>query len=151
MLSYQFYLVVGVVLIALEIVVPGFVLAPLGLAALVTAGVAALTDNLIWQASAFAASAIALFVGFRSWGALRSDRTAAEGTFGLVGQFGVLLETPESLEKPGRVKVFSDEFEIHWDDSPDLAAAKEIDPGSRVRVTRVVGNKVVVHRAQGGS
>lgn len=147
---FEFYLIVGIVLVALEMVVPGFVLAPLGMAAIATSGVAWLTDNLFVQGLTFAAVSAGLFVALRAWNTVRTRPSAEQGTFGLVGQTGVLVESPKSIEKPGKVKVFADEFEILWDDSPEFEAIKALEPGSRVRVSRVLGNKVVVHRAQGG-
>jgi len=147
---HQFYLIIGIVFVALEIVIPGFVLAPLGIAAIATAGVAYLTDNLLLQGLAFAGVSAALFAGVRAWNARRPKLAAEQGTFGLVGQTGILVEKAESVHKPGRVKVFSDEFEILWDESPELDAIRELEPGQRVRVVRVLGNKVIIHRAQGG-
>ena len=147
---FQFYLIVGIVLIALEMVAPGFVLAPLGVAAIATSGVAWLTNNLLLQGLTFAAVSAALFVGIRAWNTFHPQSSSEKGTFGLVGQTGVLLERPESADRPGRIKIFSDVFEILWDDSPELEAVRSLEPGQRVRVSRVLGNRVVVHRAQGG-
>lgn len=146
----KFYIVIGIVLIALEIVVPGFVLAPLGVAALVTAGVSVLDPHPVVQAITFALTAGVLFVLLRKWNATRMAKPREEGSFGVVGQSGLLLEPPESPSRPGRVKVFADEFDLLWEDSPEFDVIKELEPGARVRVVRVVGNRVVIQRIQGG-
>jgi membrane protein implicated in regulation of membrane protease activity len=146
---FQFYLILGVVLIALEIVVPGFVLAPLGLAALATAGVASLTENFVLHFLTFSIVATALFVSLRYWNRTRISKPKEQGTFGLIGQSGLLIEAPRSPSLPGRVKVFADEYEILWDDSESVETLKECEPGTPVRIVRVLGNRVQVQKSQG--
>jgi membrane protein implicated in regulation of membrane protease activity len=144
--TYQFYLTVGIVLVGLEIVVPGFVLAPLGVAAMATAGVAYFSGSAIFQALTFAAVSAGLFVSLRSWNKSRLAAPKEQGTFGLVGQSGLLVEPPSSPALPGRVKVFSDEFELLWEDTPEFEDLKQLEPGQRIRVIRVLGNRVSVRR-----
>lgn len=145
MATYQTYIIVGVLLIGLEIFVPGFVLAPLGIASLLTAGVAAFTDSAVAQLATFSASALLIFFGLKYWYVGRSVAGAASSEFGLVGKVGTLVEPCVSPLQPGRVRVFADTWEVYWDDrDPALEGIKACPPGTRMEVIAVVGNRVSV-------
>jgi len=147
--DWQLYVTVGLVLVALEIVVPGFILAPIGIAALVTGCAAFLGAGPLLQALAFALTAGALFIALRFWNKSRFARPVSGGDFGPIGQVGEVIVASESAARPGRVKVFSDEFEIlPTDEVP--TSRERYSVGDRVRVARVVGNKVVVQRILNG-
>jgi membrane protein implicated in regulation of membrane protease activity len=142
--SYQLYLIAGLALIGLEIFVPGFVLAPLGLATLVMAGVAWLTDNLLLQSLAFTVTA-----GFAFWGTQKFAKLLYRvkghrpGDFGIVGKQVTLIEPVQTLQHPGRVKLFADEFDIHWEKHIPKGCL-EWQTGKQLTVKSVLGNRVIV-------
>ena len=142
--SYQLYLIAGLVLIGLEIFVPGFVLAPLGVATLVMAGVAWLTENLMLQSLAFALAAGLAFWGTQKFAsALQRHKGHRHNDFGILGKQVTLIEPVRDLLHPGRVKLFADEFDIHWEKEVP-SGALDWKVGHQLKVKSVQGNRVQV-------
>ena len=145
----QIYILIGVLLVALEIVVPGFVLAPLGLASLLTAVVAVFTGSIFIQITSFCIFALAIFVSLSFWKRSRQNSANAEPQFGLVGKVGTLVEPCLSALQPGKVSVFGVEWEILWDDGdPSMANLQKLSLGARLKVKTVIGNKVTVEQLE---
>ena len=145
----QIYILVGVLLMALEIVVPGFVLAPLGLACLFTAGVAFFSGSIFVQLTSFCFFAMAIFISLSFWKRASGESAAAVPQFGLVGKVGTLVELCMSALQPGKVSVFGVEWEILWDDlNPELSQLQGLPLGARLRVKSIVGNKVIVEKLE---
>lgn len=145
MQNSHLYLVVGLVLTALEIVVPGFVLLPIGLAAMAAAGVAVFTESVLVHVFAFVLTALTLFYALSKWNLSPFGRQRVSDQFGLPGKIGTLVELIESPAQSGRVKVYGDVFDVYWDDAdPRMQELCVLELGARVRITRVVGIKVSV-------
>jgi membrane protein implicated in regulation of membrane protease activity len=147
------YIGLGLVLCIFELFLFSFFLLPLGLAAILVGLVALfITSSLGIHALVFALAAFCLLWLFRvlkrKWAAER--QTKAENPFetlhvGAKGRKGIVIEAYASLEKPGRVKVFSDEWEVCAEDmDPNLL--RELQVGDSVRVVAMHGNKVVVEK-----
>jgi membrane protein implicated in regulation of membrane protease activity len=141
--AFQIYLVLGILLIGLEIFVPGFVLAPIGVAALATSLVAWFLPYALAHALTFALVALLMFWCVQRFSHLVMGHKKSEA-FGLVGARAILIEAPVSLAQPGSVKVFADTFDILWDANDLPEAALGWTPGKVFVVTKVVGNKVAL-------
>ena len=66
---------------------------------------------------------------------------------GLVGQTGIIFEEFQSPQSTGKVKIFSDVWEIHWDSQHEKIIS-ELKIGDRVKVISVLGNKVIVEKVK---
>ena len=136
-------------LIGLEIFVPDFVLAPLGLATIAAAAAAWLSPtNLVIHAITFAAATGLFFWGARRVAEFLSKRQSVTGTnshFGLEGKTVTLIARVVDWSNPGRVKLYADEFDLLWvEQIPGQALEWEI--GDQLKVTKILGNKVSVER-----
>jgi membrane protein implicated in regulation of membrane protease activity len=142
---FQVYLIVGLVLIGAEIFVPGFVLAPLGVASLITAAFASVVDSEIAHIAFFSATALIIFLLLPKLLKFKKIKSEEEQTIGLIGQTGILVEPHRSPLSPGRVRVFGDVWEISWDENdPFHDTLLLLSPGALLIVKQVIGNKIHV-------
>ena len=132
------FLVAAVLLSALEIVAPGFVLLPFGLGAAVAALAGALGASVPVQIIVFLLASLAFFLGLRPL----SRRLNAVGPGGvgadrLVGATGTVLEAIEPRDV-GMVRIDREEWRA------EAATAAELAPGTPIEVVEVRGTRVVV-------
>ena len=132
------FLVAAVLLSALEIVAPGFVLLPFGLGAAVAALSGALGASVPVQLIVFILASFAFFLGLRPL----SRRLNAVGPGGvgadrLIGATGTVLEAIE----PGDVGLVRIDREV-W--RAEASTGAELVPGTRIEVVQVRGTRVVV-------
>jgi membrane protein implicated in regulation of membrane protease activity len=139
-----FYFGLGILLVAFEILAPGFILAPLGIAAILTGIVAWFFEPLILHAFSFLIFCLAVFYGLRHWQRHTKVSKDKESRFGLVGQRGILIQPFRSATEPAIVKVFSDEFEVVEESGLERLAVQNIAPGTAVTIVEVIGNKVKI-------
>jgi hypothetical protein len=137
------WIILGVALMGLELAAPGGVLLWLGLAAVATGGLAALT-GMAWQGAmlAFVLIAPSLVLAGRRFTRGADDATAGDLPH-LNRRAGALIGRVFTLEGPmvhgeGRVRVGDSSWRVV---GPDLPA------GGRVRVLRVEGATLVVEGA----
>lgn len=137
------WFLLGILLVIAEVFVPGFFLASLGIAALVSAGGAALGFTATQQVGVFA------IVTFLSYFAFRrvfeavfhpAERRIATNTGALIGQHGLVIAAVESGLRGGRVSVAGDDWRAV---SGDAARIAEGDP---VVVTAINGVTLTVRR-----
>ncbi|WP_433274152.1 NfeD family protein [Actinosynnema sp. CS-041913] len=132
------WLILGVVLVAAEILSGDFVLVMLGLAALGAAGVSALGAGDLVSAAAFAAVALGLVVGARP--ALKRRLTAGHGhksgVEALLGATAVVVSTVDAHD--GRVRIGGEVWSAR---SLDHSV---IEPGTEVTVVEISGATAVV-------
>jgi membrane protein implicated in regulation of membrane protease activity len=131
----------AVLLIILEMLTAGFVLAPLGLAAAVAAVAAVLGAGAAVQLAAFAAAAAVTFLGLRPvvLRLLHRDREpVATNVAALVGQTGLLVTAIDPSTGIGRVKAGGDDWRAVSEQGLALEA------GTRVLVTEVRGSTLSV-------
>lgn len=142
--AHYFYLFVGIVLCALEMLVPGFVLLPLGVAFIGTATIAWFSASFVVHALGFCVCALICFFLVARWNGLKAAAPKSPLTTGPVGQVGTLIEAAVSPELPGRVRVFGDTWDLLWPDGDDGLAKElaQLAVGARVRITAVIGNRV---------
>lgn len=132
------WLVLGGVLLLLELATPAFFFAWLALGALVTAALAWLVPQLIWQVQALV-FALAAGIAVLAWFRFR-PRPAPTAEPGLNRRAAALIGTSLTLDRPiehghGRARVGDSTWPVQ---GPDLPA------GSRVVVLAVDGNRLVV-------
>ncbi|CAL9478242.1 hypothetical protein SUDANB95_02961 [Actinosynnema sp. ALI-1.44] len=132
------WLIVGVALVAAEILSGEFVLVMLGVAALGAAGVAALGAGELVTAAAFAALALGLVFGARP--ALKRRLTAGQdhrsGVEALLGGTAVVVSTVDA--HGGRVRIGGDVWSARSLDHSVL------EPGTEVTVVEIQGATAVV-------
>jgi membrane protein implicated in regulation of membrane protease activity len=140
---YQWYIIISVLLIILEIFVSGFVLLPIGLAGLCTAVVAYFRPEL-WLHGVFFICGSGLAVIALAKLRENINRTTPAGAMGPVGQVGIVVALP-TVSGGFQVKIFGDTWEVlESKQSQDQEGGLEV--GSRVRVTGVSGNKILIEK-----
>ena len=133
------FVVLAVVLSALEIVAPGLVILPFGLGAGVAAVVGFLGAPPAVQLLVFLVASFGFFMGLRPF----ARRLAAEGpdegigANRLIGVGGVVLE-PIASGETGLVRIDREEWRAESESGQVLV------PGMPIRVTEVRGTRVVV-------
>jgi membrane protein implicated in regulation of membrane protease activity len=140
--AYWYWFAAGVLLIALEALVPGFVLVWIGVAAISTAIVTLIFQDmaLVYQLLIFAGVAVASVLTGRRWVTRLNERSESP----LLNRRGEQhIGQTFTLREPirdgrGRVRVGDSMWAVR---GPDLPA------GARIRVTAVEGAILVVERA----
>ncbi|MEO0085927.1 MAG: NfeD family protein [candidate division WOR-3 bacterium] len=138
-LSPAVWIIAGLVIAALEMVVPGFVVIWFGVAAIVTGILALFVRNTYFQLGFFAVLS-GLLVFLAQWIGRRITRPEPEpaGANRMPGAFGTVLQDIVPGEV-GRVKVTGEEWRAE--------AGVAISRGKRVRVVRVEGTRLIVEPA----
>lgn len=138
---WQVWVIAGVAMLGLEMFAPGFVLALLGVAALVTSVFAAYGTTLNTQLLSFAVVTAALTLGVRPLILRYFHRRVPGGSTNagaLIGRTGRVLEPVDDCAGTGRIKLGSEEWKAI------SARALVLPLGARVVVRRVEGCKLVV-------
>lgn len=140
--AYWHWLVLGLVLVALEIFTAGFVLLWLGLSALVVGLLSYLfnlgfsTELLIWAAL----SVVELFLWFRFIQPRFRDKTlSGMSREAIIGQVGLVIQS--NVGERGRLR-FS--MPLLGNDEWSFICEEQLRIGDRVSVTDVSGNTLVV-------
>jgi len=131
-------LVIGVVLVFAEAVVPGFVILPLGLGLILTAGVAAVTTN--WYVLVPVAGALQFLSYYLTRKYMKKaldapkKKTTAEG---MIGKEATVTE-PIEPGSSGYIKLYGDLWMARSFNERVLTV------GTKVTITKIDGNKVWV-------
>jgi membrane protein implicated in regulation of membrane protease activity len=133
------FVILAVVLSALEIVAPGFVLLPFGLGAGVAAVAGFLGAPPLVQLVVFLIASFAFYLGLRPLARRLDEVTPADGIGAtrLLGVSGVVLE-PIAAGETGLVRIDREEWRAESEDEQVLV------PGMSIRVTAVRGTRVIV-------
>ncbi|KAB8032018.1 NfeD family protein [Fluviispira multicolorata] len=143
---YWFYFLIGIIFILIEVFTLTFYFLPIALAALLTGFFAIFFDNIYIHGSVFVLSSIMLLFLISKWRKSRFLKPKdSHFIVGLVGQMGLVVEEFKSQQNTGKVKIFSDIWEIYWDSHHEKIIV-ELKVGDRVKVTSVQGNKVIVEK-----
>jgi membrane protein implicated in regulation of membrane protease activity len=139
--SAQIFAVLGIVLMILEIVVPGFVMMPMGVAFLITAAFANVVIGLGAQLGVLFVSLIFTFFFFSKVirPKMQKDRFLSNAD-GLKGQVGTVEEEINPSQNKGYIKIYGDSWRAITLDGSIVPV------GARVKVERLDGNKVFVSR-----
>jgi len=148
-LHYWHWWIFGIVLLVLEIVLPGTFFLWMGVAAGIVGLVLLLVPDLAWQVQvlAFAVLSVVAVVGWRLW-LRRHPIETEDATLNVRGtQFiGRVLTLAEPLvDGVGKVRAGDSLWRVSSGNDLDLPA------GARVRVTGVDGATLIVEKAAGGS
>lgn len=134
---WELLAVIGILLAALEIVAPGFILLPIGLAFLITAGAAVFLNSWLTILIALAAS-----LGFLIWLFQFKLKLGVPGSVvdtnasALVGKEVVVTEAVG--QKYGEVKIYGDRFRAY------SISKREYAVDDVARVIKVDGNKIAL-------
>lgn len=143
---YWLYFLIGVAFVVAEIFTLTFYFLPIGLAAIATGLFALVSDNLYLHVVVFTAVGILLFIFISKWKKSRFLKpVGSQHVAGLVGQQGVIVEIFHSPQAAGKVKVFSDVWDLYWD-LQQQEILMNFKLGDVVKVTAVEGNKVKVEK-----
>ncbi len=136
---WELLAVIGVLLGALEIVIPGFVVLPIGIAFLATAAAAVFLPTMLSVLIALAVSLGFLVWLFRFKLELGKKGAAVLETNvdGMVGKEVVVTEKVE-LSRDGEVKLYGDRWRAY------SISKRTYEIGERVSIVRVEGNKLVL-------
>lgn len=119
--NWQYWIMVGIILFAIEIYTPGFVLASFGLACLLSGLAAALGLSLAVQITIFALGSVLFFVTIRPFVRkfLYNKEKLATGTSALIGKTGKVTERICNEDNVGRVMVGGESWKAcSSDDDP---------------------------------
>jgi membrane protein implicated in regulation of membrane protease activity len=143
---YWLYFIIGIFFVLIEIFSLTFYFLPIGIAAISTGIFALFTNNLYIHVTVFCFIAILLFIFISKWKKSRFLKPiGSQHIAGLVGQQGIIVEAYKSPQDSGKVKVFSDVWDLFWDlhQQEKIMHLKE---GDIVKVTAIEGNKVKVEK-----
>lgn len=138
--AWQTFATFGVTFMLLEVFVPGFVLLPIGVAALLTVPVAYYVDEWLTQLSFFGLSLIVVFTFFVK--VVRPRLTKENYNTNVDSMVGRVVEVTETIVAGGTgyVKLYGDRWQAY--SSHDGEFAK----GEKVKIVEIDGNKVVVEK-----
>lgn len=140
----QIWLIAGVILLILEIITPGFVLANFGVAAIASAIAAWLGADLYWQVGVFIVVSLVSFFTVRpilTRTMLNKGKPTPTGAAALIGRTTKVTEgIPGGLDT-GRVKIDGDVW------MAVSSSGAPIPEGAIVRVARVESIKLFVEHA----
>ncbi len=144
--AWQVFIALGLLCLTLEVFSLSFYLAPIGVAALLTAAFSLWIPSGSTQIIFLCTMSILIYLSLGRFAKEHLKRTTPLPGVGLDKQSGTLIKACESHEKPGKVKLYADTWEVFWDDAnPEyIAAIRKIPEGSRVKVIRTEGNRVVI-------
>ncbi len=129
LLDWHWWLIAGFALLILEIFVPGFVLACLGIGALITSPFALLGASLTVQLMAFSVSSIVCFFALRPF-VLRTFYKKGEevktNADSLVGKEGRVVETINNAIDTGRAIVFGDDWRAESETGDVIEAGQHV-------------------------
>lgn len=139
------YFVAGIFFILIEVFSLTFYFFPIGLSAIITGIFALFIPNIYIHVAIFVVASVLLLIFISKWRKSRFLKpSGSQFIAGLVGQVGVVVEAYKSSLEPGKIKIFSDVWEIHHDKMP-----LELKVGDYVTVVSVEGNKVIVEKVKG--
>jgi len=141
--AWAVWVLTAIVLFTLEVFVPGFFLACLGVGSLIAGVLSMLNVGLTIQFFAFALVTLVVFIKIRPFFLkflYRDDKGVRTNTEALIGKQGVVIEEIFSPTFQGRVKVGGEDWPA------EAADGQRKVVGELILVERVEGNKVFVKR-----
>ncbi len=137
--NWQIFSCIGIILIALEAFVPGFILLPCGVAALIAAFSSIWITSLEWQLVVLGLSMIAITMFFHLYVKPRMKKTTAlTNADSMIGKTAVVTKEINNEALQGQVKLYGDTWRaLNIDDT-------SISIGTTVTIVSLDGNKVVV-------
>ena len=134
-----YFFIVGVLLTILEMVVPGFILLPIGVGFIVS-GIAGYLIGMPtpYELGLLAVCLAASWIFFSKFVNSKSRTRTPTNFEGLIGKVGVVQEgiRPESS---GYVKIFGDSWQ-----ATSASPLNSIEVGTQVKIVATVDNKIIV-------
>jgi membrane protein implicated in regulation of membrane protease activity len=141
--AWLIWLIIGVIFIVSEVFTVGFVMMPLGLAALASSLIAKLLPDsgLGAQLAAFiVAGIILIFFGQKLANKISKDPDIKVGAERLIGLNGIVLERIDSAKNTGMVRVTQEEWRAKNEDETTL------EKGEKITVVQVDGTHLNVKK-----
>lgn len=139
---WYIWILVGIILIIVEILTPGFIIGTFGISALFTGSLAYLGISLKFQLLIFSILSLVIFFGIRPFfmKLLYSKNEVKTNYQRIIGKKGTVEEKIDNKMNKGRVYVGSEDWKAYsYDDSI-------IEKGEEVEILKIEGNKVIVRR-----
>lgn len=133
------YAIIGIVLLILEVVIPGFILLPIGIAFVLTGIVAYFIPSIEVTLIALAVLSPLCFFIIKKLFKKNSAPSVPTNFDGLIGKQGVVEDDIPAGER-GYVKVYGDSWKVEGLTSETLVK------GSKVVVSQVEGTKIFVRK-----
>lgn len=143
MQPWHLWTIIGLLLLMLEMLTPAFFFASFGVAALITAPLAAYGLGTTAQLGAFAAVSVLCMAAVRPFfvKCVYRRRISPVNAHALVGQSGRVVDPVGPSDDPGRVKVGSEEWRAISETGSPLSS------GTRVEITAVASATLTVRAA----
>lgn len=141
--AWQVFVIVGLLLAALEIFTPTFFALPAGIAFLMTAGFAVFLDDWVTLLVLLAANLTVVYFVFYRFVWPRMERDAPKmNADAMSGKVATVTEPVDPAADRGEVKLYGDRFRV--------VASQSFSVGARVMITGTQGNKVVIRALEEG-
>lgn len=127
---------IGVIFCILEIFIPGFVILPIGIGAMIAGFAGYFGAPFSWVLVIWSVSSIVAWFTLRNLFKNSPEETYKTGIEALVGKEGKVIEPID--ENKGRIKIFGDEWEVINE------SGKSIPVGDKVMVIGFEGNKLKI-------
>lgn len=138
--AWQFYLSLGILFMGLEILAPGFVLFPIGVAFALTALFALKISSITVQLAILGVLLIAIFYLFRRFLPKEYHEKIKTGVDDLIGKTVVVEEAISDDGQHGYVKLYGDSWRALSKNEQEIAK------GEKAVIVEVIGNKVIVEK-----
>lgn len=136
-----YFFIGGLILCILEVVVPGFVLLPIGVG-FVMGGLTSYFFELpiLWQWIVVSAYLSISWVAFRKLAQKTKRQQIPSNMDALIGREGVIVEPFDAKARLAYVRVYGDEWRVIWSENIEL------NVGDRVRILSHQGSSVHIER-----
>lgn len=133
------YAIIGIVLLILEVVVPGFILLPIGIAFVLTGVITFFVPSIEISLISLALLAPLCFFIIKKIFKKNSAPSVPTNFDGLIGKQGVVEDDIPAGER-GYVKVYGDSWKVEG------LTSEALNKGSKVIVSHVEGTKIFVRK-----
>lgn len=139
--AWQLFAALGIAFVFLEAFAPGFILLPIGVAALITSPMTVVTSSWISQLAIFGVNLIVVFLVMKKFFKPIKAQGYKSNADSMIGKIAIVVE-PISASHPGYVKLYGDRWQALTHSQQTLA----IDES--VVIDKVDGNKVFVRKEE---
>ncbi len=134
---WQLLFAAGILMVAMEIFVPGFVLLPIGLGLILSALFAPVIHSWPLMMVVIAVNiTVVLYLMHRFVKPMIESDSVKSNANGMIGKVAIVIE--EITTTTGRVKLYGDEWRAFTSDQ------EKIEKGAQVTIEKIDGNKVQV-------
>jgi membrane protein implicated in regulation of membrane protease activity len=147
MIYWHYWLSAGIILLVLEMLVPGFFLFSFGVASIITGLVAYLGGNMVIQLSVFCFSSLVIFLSLRPVFQryfVSENQSVLTGPESLIGKRGRVTVRIENVKNSGRVNVNGEDWKAL------SSTGEDIEEGQSVVVLKVESINLIVAKFDKG-